>query len=53
MNHLSMDDYSGSAKRVVGIFVDPLEGTIYLVYKRYILSIGWLYATYHPLQEPK
>ena len=26
---------------------------LYLVYKRYILPIAWLYATYHPLQEPE
>ena len=26
---------------------------IYLVYKRYILPIGWLYATYHLMQEPE
>ena len=25
----------------------PLEGNIYLVYKRYILSLGWWYAAYH------
>ena len=26
---------------------------LYLIYKWYILPIGWIYATYHLLQEPK
>ena len=30
----------------------PLEGNIYLVCKRYILPIGWLYTAYHSSQEP-
>ena len=37
-------------------FNNPLEGNIYLVYKRYILPIGRLYilyTSYHPLQEPE
>ena len=51
-------DYSnGSGRWVVGILLSSNEGYIYiyiyLVYKCYILPIGWLYATYHHLQEPE
>ena len=43
-------DYSGN--RWYGLYI-PLEGNKCLVYKRYILPTGWLYATYHLLQEPE
>ena len=36
-------DYSVSGKKWQGIYYNPLEGNIYLVYKRYILPIGQLY----------
>ena len=32
--------------------MDFSEGNIY-IYKWYILPIGGLYATYHPLKEPE
>ena len=35
-----------------GNYITP-KSNIYLVYKRYILPIGWLYATYHLIQEPE
>ena len=37
------------------IYIYPPRGQYYitLVYKRYILPIGWLYTTYHSLQEPE
>ena len=31
----------------------PRRQGLYVVYKWYILPIGGLYATYHPLQEPE
>ncbi len=42
-------------------FLVPLKGGIGSIfhppkgkdYKWYILLIGWLYTTYHPLQEPE
>ena len=37
------------------IYVQPPRRQYYvtLVYKRYILPIGWWYTTYHSLQEPE
>ena len=32
-------------------YIPPLEGNIHLVYKRYILPIGWWYTSYHLLHE--
>ena len=44
-------DFSGSVvKGGLGIIYPPNEGKDY---KWYILPIGWLYTTYHPLQEPE
>ena len=45
-------DYAGSGDRWYGLY-NPPEGSIYLVYKRYIPGICLVYTTYHPLQEPE
>ncbi len=46
---------SGSRNKIGGSdYITPKRRQgLYLVYKRYILPIGWLYATYHLLQEPE
>ena len=48
---------SGSPKMVGSVAYNPQEGKEYkwyiYIYKWYILPIGGLYATYHPLKEPE
>ncbi len=64
MQHLSVgrqvklkETWQNHVHRIILVLVlggrDFIIGNIYLVYKRYIVPIGWLYATYHHLQEPE